>query len=430
MTKFNLAVKESLLYHVRRLAFISAIALPSASSAVGPNYNSILIGDRAAGMGGAFTGLSGDPSACSFYNPATLARMEGTSLSATATLYTRYDTNYGDTSDFIGASARANRGNFKSIPSSTGSVAAFGPFAFGISIVLPEYQFFSGPISSTSNVTTLQNQVDENLWVGGNIALNLDERNSIGVSMYYTSRYYQQTLIDELRTGANTRITTEEKSFTQNSFVPVIGYFFRWDSNWSAGVSYRSPSIPINGRGRFFKSALDTANLSDPTLNQRFDQANIAAFTQIPSRLNLGIAYQEAFRRVFSMDISHHFPERYRDMALTEASREVTLNPVTNLNLGAEFFLKHWLRLRLGAFTNFSATPEPSVAAGKRGTHVDMWGFSANIGVFTSDKVSFSFGGFYTGGTGIAVEQSGHQLVQFPISQQFFTMLVGSSYYF
>ena len=400
------------------------------SFAVGPNYNSILIGDRAAGMGGAFTGLSGDPSACSFYNPATLARMEGTSLSATATLYTRYDTGYGDTSNFLGATARANRGNFKSIPSSTGSVAAFGPFAVGISIVMPEYQFFSGTIQSTSNVTTLQNVTDENLWLGGNLALNLDERSSVGLSIYYTSRYYQRSFIDELRNGADTRITTEEKSFTQNSFVPVLGYFYRLNANWSAGLSYRAPSIPMFGRGQFFRSSLDTANLTDPNLNQRFDRTNISAHTKIPSRLNFGLAYQEPFQRVFSIDISHHFAEAYRDMELLEASRYVDLKPMTNLNLGSEFFLKHWLRLRFGAFTNFSASPEPSVSGGIKGAHVDMWGFSTNLAVFTSDKVSFSFGGFYTGGQGYTVEQSGHQLVQFPLSQQFFTMLVGSSYYF
>jgi len=45
------------------------------------NYNSILIGDQAAGMGGAYTAMSSDASAVSFYNPAGLAFLKGHSFS-------------------------------------------------------------------------------------------------------------------------------------------------------------------------------------------------------------------------------------------------------------------------------------------------------------------------------------------------------------
>ena len=88
------------------LLVLSLFSLPVYASFA--NYNSVLIGERAAGMGGAFTALSNDPAGCSFYNPATLTRMKGNKLSASVNLFNKYDTSFGDQSDFGSAALRVN----------------------------------------------------------------------------------------------------------------------------------------------------------------------------------------------------------------------------------------------------------------------------------------------------------------------------------
>src|SRR3989338_10609470 len=50
------------------------------------HYNNIIIGDRASGMGGAYTAISDDPSGL-YYNPAGIAFSFGRSLSGGAQAY-------------------------------------------------------------------------------------------------------------------------------------------------------------------------------------------------------------------------------------------------------------------------------------------------------------------------------------------------------
>ncbi len=393
------------------------------------NYNSVLIGDMAAGMGGAFTGLTGDPAACSYYNPATLARMKGTSLSASANIYNKYDSEYGDYSGFSGGTGRINRGNFRSIPASAGSVAAFGPFAIGLSIIVPDYDFFSGPVKSQELQNTSLNILDESLWVGGNMAVNLSDVSSVGLTVYYTSRFYQKSLIDNFKRSNGTAVlNSEEKTFNNNSIVYLLGYYHRFNSRWSAGTSLRFPSIEVHGRGSYFATSIDTQATNEPT---QVAKNELPSETRIPMKAAFGVAYQEAGKRTFSFDVTYFGKERYYDLDDLDARELVENVEIWNFSLGAEFFLKHWLRLRTGLFTNFSSHPPISNdISERRSDHIDMWGFSTNFGIFTSDKVSFTIGGYYTGGTGYSVEKLNQSLQKVKKSQQIFSMLVGSAYFF
>lgn len=392
------------------------------------NYSSVLIGDMAAGMGGAFTGLTGDPAACSYYNPATLARMKGTSLSASANIYNKYDTQYGQANNFIGGAGRINRGNFRSIPASAGSVAAFGPFAIGLSIIVPDYDFFSGPILSDVGQDVSLNVIDESLWIGANMALNLTESSSVGFTLYYTSRFYQKSLVDNLKKSNGFAIlTSEEKTFNNNSLIYLLGYYHQFNANWSSGLSVRFPSLEVHGRGSYFLSTIDTEAANQPTQTTK-DQ--IPSETRIPLKVAWGVAYKKSGNYTYSFDITFHGREKYFDMDEPSAREYVEKVETVNFALGAEHYLKHWLRLRTGIFTNFSSHPEIKEATDKRSDHVDMWGFSANVGIFTSDKVSFTFGGYYTGGAGHTVERLNQRIQKIPKSKQVFSMLIGSAYFF
>ncbi|MBI5193355.1 MAG: hypothetical protein HZA08_07955 [Nitrospirae bacterium] len=69
--------------------------LSSISYADEYHYNNIIIGDRAAGMGGAYTAVSDDPSGL-FYNPAGIVFAYGRSLSGGAHAYHSVHKKYKD----------------------------------------------------------------------------------------------------------------------------------------------------------------------------------------------------------------------------------------------------------------------------------------------------------------------------------------------
>lgn len=414
------------------LAFVAAVIhVPTPAQAAFENYNSVLIGDRAAGMGGAYTALSDDPAACAFYNPAAIARMRGHSLSATANVYHKYDTRIGSRADNLNdAPTRINQGVFKSIPASSGSVSAFGNFALGLSIIVPEYDFYAGEVENKfengESTNTFLSVLDESLWVGGNVALNITETQSVGLTIYYTSRNLQRSVTDQ-SFSTFTRYTSEEKILAHNSLIYSLGYFQDIGDTWSLGLNFRFPSLEIAGRGSYFRSSFDGSLSNTPRLS---GANNIGTETRVPMKIALGLAHEIPGKYTWAFDVTYYGSEAYDDMEQGPVADRIENRPVINVALGTEHFLKSWLKLRVGAFTNFSSAPPIDRTDRRYADHINMWGASANLGVFTNEKVSFSFGGYYTGGAGESTQMIGQQILERNKSKQIFSMLVGSAYFF
>ena len=391
------------------------------------NYNTILIGERAAGMGGAFTALTGDPSGSSFYNPAALARSGQSTFSAAVNVYSKYDTKFGEPESLLAAPLRINRGRISPIPASSGTVYSFGNFALGLSILFPDFDIYNGDIVSTKNNTnSFLNLRDESLWVGGSIALNVSQANSLGLTMYYTSWGLARSISDKSVSGGITTITTEDKSLSQNSLIYILGFFSQLNSQWSMGLSHRFSSLPISGEGTYFKTQIDT---NGSTLKS-ISEFNLRSSFKVPSKTTIGVAFHDIEKKTYSLDISFYGTEEYYDLNTPEFSDFIQHQETWNINLGYEEFLRDWLALRLGIYSNYSSQPEipPGASSQRYGDHIDMWGFSANLAFFTSDKTSVALGGFYTGGRGQSSQQTGQQIIRIDKSQQIFSFLVATSF--
>lgn len=391
------------------------------------NYNTILIGDRAAGMGGAYTSLTDDPAASSFYNPAALGQMEGSSLSTAVNLYAKSEVHFEDESAFESAPLRVNQGSIIPIPSSSGTVHTFGNFAFGISILFPYFDQYTGQVKNNGEQTSFLSVRDESLWVGGSFAVNLTKQKAIGVSIYYTSRTFSRSISDRLTTGSNFTLVTNEKTISNNALIYIIGYYWDIDHHWHIGLSHRFQSLEINGRGSFSKSLVSTDG-STPIF---LDQSEIASESHIPSKSTLGISYTAAKKWSAAFDLSFYDSTYFTDLSESEASDTVIYKPTWNINLGLEYYFKTWLAFRCGVYSNFSAHPEiPENPQIRLADHIDMWGTSANIAIFTSESSSITLGGYYTGGQGHSVQQIGNQFEKVQQSKQMFTFLVGTAYKF
>jgi len=308
-------------------------------------------------MGGAFTALVGDPAACSFYNPASLSQISGTSFAANATLYNKYDTSFSDQGNLSESTLKLNRGVFQPIPSSAGSAIGYGTFAIGISILMPSFETYSGDISLNSypNSTSFVDHKDQSLWVGGNMAVNFTDEWSAGITIYYTSRDFQRSTTETTTNGSTSVFSYENKAYSSNNAVYVLGALYKFAPRWAVGTSYRMKSIQLSGDGSYYSSVLDTNVSGVP--QTPVSRKNIQSFTHIPEKLALGISYENPKVMAVDFDIASYGGDSYRDMIDPVASETVTYQQVINYALGAEYYFRNWMAFRGGIFTNFSSHP-------------------------------------------------------------------------
>jgi len=320
------------------------------------NYNSILPGDKSAGMGGAATALVGDVSSASFYNPATLAELDGSAFSAAVGIYKKYDTVYGKEEDYTKAPLRANIGFFRSLPASSGSMIRFGDYSACLSIVVPDYDNFKGDLKNTTNSVSTLSYVDESLWVGGSLSKKLDDVSSLGLTVYYTARNYTRSAQDRSYAGTDSKVFTSEKAIIQNALVPIVGYFYNYSSDLKFGASLRIPAFPIQGTGSLYETFSDSA-VPGSTKNLSLD--GLSSPIQIPGKLSFGISYLYDPTLQLTGDFSVYEATSYPDLVTTEgAAITYQHRQIANGSLGLEKAFFEWFKVRLGAFTNFSAHPD------------------------------------------------------------------------
>ncbi len=386
------------------------------------NYNSVMIGDRAGGMGGAFTANTEDTAAGAYYNPATLARLKGSSLSTSVSLFNKYDVAYGNQSDLDEAVFRINKGTLLSIPAASGIFSSFRSFAAGLSIVMPDYQTFGGNIYKNGDDTTFLRYDNQSLWIGGAIAFNLSEEEAFGLTAYYTSQSESRSVTNRYDAGGgDTVVRNEEKTLSQNALVYILGYYKEVSAHWRLGTSYRFRSIQIEGSGSYLESQVGTVSGAQPLI-----QKNIKAETRIPDRLAIGVSYVRAEDWTASFDIVLTGSSRYDDFE--EYADQIVREEVVNYALGIEKHLDPWLALRLGLFTDYSSAPKiPNTPDRRYQDQVDKLGFSANLGIHTTEHTMVSLGGYYVGGDGWAAERIGPGYQRIAKTDRTFSFLVGAS---
>lgn len=413
------------------LILTSIVIAFSASTAIAAfsNPNSVLIGERAPGMGGAYTGLSDDTSASGYYNPASLVRLKGNSLSASATIFSKFDTTYGEGANILDASERVNRGFFRTIPSSMGNVYKWKNWAFGFSIIVPDYDFFSGNIANRQDAQSFLSYSDESLWSGIVSSYKVNENHSLGVTLYYTARSLIRSSQDRTIVSPTHEIlSSEEKSIKHNGILAVFGYFWQMTKKLSMGISVRPPAINISGEGSYYMSQTDTNNL--PSQVVQYKSTN--AFTYIPPKYTLGLGLKASEQFTMSIDGSYYSSFGYQDMTNNDSSDFINHKDTWNAAFGAEYkFREPNFALRFGVFTNNSTHPKVSNTPTRRvGDHINLLGFSGNIAFKVSDHSSYTVGGFYSGGDGHSVQKVGNQFTRLEKNHHVFSLLISTSYLF
>ncbi len=411
-----------------QLLIFTLLASPNLLAAYA-NFNSVLIGEQASGMGGAYTAMSGDSSSSGFYNPASLVKLTGADISASVTVFKKFDTAYGANDNLVDAGERVNRGFFRTIPSAVGNVYRWKKWAFGFSLIVPDYDFFSGNIANTPTTQSFLNYTDESLWNGIVGSYKASPNESFGLSIYYTARSLIRSSLDrQVISPSHEIITTEEKSINHNAIVVILGYLWEINEKWSFGASVRPPGMNIHGEGSYYLAVTDTNNLP----SQIDKTINTSASTYIPPRYALGFVYKPTSRLTLSMDGVYFSGHSYRDMDLIEASDLITHQDTFNFAIGMQYYFEQpKMAWRFGLFTNHSSHPTPYDNPTERVPEsLDMYGFSSNLSFYSTEHSRYTLGGYYSGGNGYSVQRTGNGFARLEKSHHIFTLLISTSYQF
>lgn len=396
------------------------------------NANSILIGDQAAGMGGAATAMIEDASGMAWYNPAGLAKLEGQSFSAAVGIYKKFDIRYRDDGDLTKASLRVNQGFFRALPSSTGSVIrpktieGLRDWTLAMSILVPEYELFRGDVAKEGDSLSTFGLTTESIWVGGALARRISATESAGVTLYYTARSVSKSVNDRTYVNATqSQIFTEERNITQNALVALLGYHQDLGEHWKWGVSTRLPSLSVSGEGEITQTKIVNGAIQTPV-----SERGLETKARLPWKVALGLAHVVKNESSWAFDLSVLGPMSYGDVENSALSEKIEHRTTWNASLGYEKTWNEKFKSRVGLFSNFSSHPDPDTTLVQgQGDHVDQVGFSANM-AFRLENIEYTFGGYYTGGRGRSVQRINQAYEVVPKVVNVFTMLVGTSYSF
>ena len=393
----------------------------SVSTADEFHYNNMLIGDRATGMGGAYTGVSDDPSGL-YYNPAGIVYTTGRNLSASVNAYYNTTKEY---KNVIGGNGWERKAT-SILPNFFGIVQPIGKLKFGFSYAVPnsikedQDQTFGGGLptllgSPADRYTINFNNEDNTYLIGPTIAGELTSSLSAGLTLYLYHRS-SQTIMNQLIVLQDGRYEWSNQYIEQveRGYKPVLGVMWTPAEKLSIGVSLAK--IIVYSSSLMSQSIIKEANAATPddfTIIEGGDSVN----KKYPYELRIGVGYFPSSSLLVSADAAY-----YTKVSDPEGDRVKVLN----LAVGTEYFLDRSWAVRGGLFSDLANTPELDPNRTDQDEKIDLYGLSLSISNF-SRNTSITLGGSLTMGSGKAQILSGIKEIQ-NVDQAGWMMFLSSSY--
>ncbi|HMW03872.1 MAG TPA: outer membrane protein transport protein [Leptospiraceae bacterium] len=351
------------------------------------SYHNIngFFGEKAAGLGGAYTAISDDPSGA-YYNPAGLTFAYDNSISLSASNITRTSKTY---ENVIGPGQGYDRSSQNYIPNFFGIVKEVGGYKVAFSILNTLNETFNrndqivNPIyyPSVRSLRSYNIESYNQVQAGFSIAKSITEKLSVGATLYYTHDTANLTNTGLVQfanrnfngiTGSDNRKTT--------GFMPVLGIMFMPNNTVSLGLSVRHQFVTAGNRltsgfayqsntnadGIYFTEGTHEANGgsigSRPyfggKLNGRIPEVTevrtgIAVFPTKKLMAAFDTIYTSGYQRGMNQNDFYFLggsANQYtiRDTDVRELRRYATLN----FAFGLEYFLTDNFAIRAGLFTN------------------------------------------------------------------------------
>jgi long-subunit fatty acid transport protein len=382
------------------------------------HYTNILVGDRASGMGGAYTAVSDDATGLA-YNPAGIAYTAGRNLSASVNGYNYSKKTY---RDVIGGNGWIRKSSAV-LPNYFGIIMPLGDYKVGFSYALPdstttdqEQTFHNLQLSSALQpfnpgvtiTSYLINFNDENNTynIGPSIASELTDKISAGLTLYYYERKTLRILNQIIKTSnGGSEQTTDYFHSTEWGVRPILGFMWSPKDNISIGLAYSQVFIMQSDTS--FHSSDTRVNIADennPTGALVRDLPDGPSTTNakrtMPKQFSLGVAWFPSPSFLLSADFKYNTAKDPGAIVMFKNNPE-PLADVTNIALGAEYYLTKYWAARTGFYTDFSNTPKIVEGGVNQAEHIDIYGLTASLSHFTRNT-SVTLGGGLTYGKGQA----------------------------
>ncbi len=407
------------------LTFLMLLAWggPSTVAAQDIRYQRLPIGDRAVGMGGAYTGVAEDLSA-TWYNPGGLAFQSNAAVSGAIFLrvYDRY--HIGDGYGFGDQTTDLTAEGTLATPFFIGGMAKVGDeddpgerrhaIAFtGVGPSLPTRRFdaFVDPEAGTAAGISIVTQESQELY-GPTYAYRLSDDVGLGISGYVTvaNRKYDESEFVSLYGSENpdgsfadTNLTTRISGGRAEvfSFLFRLGAFWQVKNDLSLGLMVQLPSLPFVRNSEVFEY---TAAVTDDGTG-RFvgNSQSTEASLPVPLEIRLGVAYSPRENWRLAFDFSFYSPLGSEENPISMFG-DVVVDPETgtapdvgryladgyytrpwvNFALGMETIVADIMPVSFGIYTDLSPTPAingPSDTLTPQ--HIDSVGLTGVVGIRT-----------------------------------------------
>jgi len=352
-------------------------------------------GERATGMGGAYTAISDDPSG-GYYNPAGLAYAYDNSISLSASNYTSGKKSY---ENVLGPGQNYGREFRNYIPNFFGLVKEIESGArIGFSILNPVNDNFQRndqiqlPIyyPSVSSIKNYNRESNNIINVGFSYAKSIiSGKLALGASLYYmqdTATLSSSGLV-QFKDKTFITQTLSDSRFTRG-LIPVLGVMFTPTDTLSFGASFRRYIVTSENRliNTFFIDSTGgtTENILFVEGTHKANGGSIgdtifrgpADTGRIPevNEARAGFAFFPNKQFVGSFDVIYTSGYTYKknntEIFLSEGTILLTLTDnqdlelkryaTTNFAFGLEYFITEYFAIRAGTFTNFANTKDQS----------------------------------------------------------------------
>jgi long-chain fatty acid transport protein len=398
------------MYRFIRILVMGLILLPSLASADDNHYVNMLIGNRASGLGGAYTAISDDPAGC-FYNPAGIAFVPHSSLSASVNAFAKSTKTYKNAlSSTSGKRLDWRKTSSSLLPNFFGLVRNFGGGKLGFSYAVTDsldrrqkqifHDIRSQDAANPIDTYAINlNDSDKTYLFGPTYAYRITEELSLGATLY---AYYRDKEI------INNQVLTfsEGQHYWSNYYQtqqdwgvrPMLGIIWEPWEKVSLGASVAR--IFVTSSDREQQTTLrDTVSSGTTEIGGEeidFSDTDALFFSSgsshdtedFPYRTAVGLAYFVSPRLLFSADVVYQ-------NAIDDKEA------VWNFALGTEYYPWESVALRGGLFSDHANTPELSGNRVNQKEHLDIYGASLSASLFHNQS-SVTLGMVYSRGEGKA----------------------------
>lgn len=410
------------------------------------HYTNLLVGDRASGMGGAYTAISDDATGL-YYNPAGIAYASVRSFSASVNAYYENDKTY---KSVIGGNGWS-RSSSSLLPNYFGVVQPLGRFKVGFSYAVPDSSMEDqsqtfGPLDLSTSIQPYNPGVrissyiinfnnENNVYnVGPSIAAELTDNFSTGLTLYYYQKKTLTVLNQIIKTtNGGYELTNEYYHANEQGLRPVLGFMWSPANNMSLGLALSKVFITSANadfqysyvRDNIYSSPSSSSDVNLPgDLNNPSKNSDDKRKT--PKQVSLGIAWFPTASFLLTTDLNYYSAKSIEKIMTFNGHEDSGIEDVVNIAVGTEYYFTRNWAMRAGFYTDYANTPEVQSGGVNQAEHIDLYGGTASISHFTRNT-SVTLGGGLTYGTGKAQIISDATNIQ-TVDSQGWMIFLSSSY--